>query len=75
VGRPRRNAVCPGYVETDLTAKMLANQQILTSILEQTPMRRLAAMHEVVTPVLFLVSDDASYITGAALLVDGALAA
>jgi meso-butanediol dehydrogenase/(S,S)-butanediol dehydrogenase/diacetyl reductase len=71
----RVNAVCPGYVETDLTAKMLANQQILTLILEQTPMRRLAEMHEIVPPVLFLVSDDASYITGAALPVDGGFAA
>jgi 3-oxoacyl-[acyl-carrier protein] reductase len=71
----RVNAVCPGYVDTDLTAKMLANQQILTLILEQTPMRRLAEMHEIVPPVLFLVSDDASYITGAALPVDGGFAA
>ena len=71
----RVNAVCPGYIETDLTAKMLTNQPILTSILEQTPMRRLAAMHEIVAPALFLASDDASYITGAALLVDGGFAA
>ena len=71
----RVNAVCPGYVETDLTAKMLANESILTSILEQTPLGRLAVMKEVVAPVLFLASDDAAYITGAALLVDGGLAA
>jgi NAD(P)-dependent dehydrogenase (short-subunit alcohol dehydrogenase family) len=70
-----RGAVCPGYVETDLTAKMLANESILTSILGQTPLGRLAVMEEVVAPVLFLASDDAAYITGAALLVDGGLAA
>jgi NAD(P)-dependent dehydrogenase (short-subunit alcohol dehydrogenase family) len=66
---------CPGYVETDLTARMLTSQAILNSILEQTPMRRLAEMREVVAPALFLASDDASYITGAALLVDGGFAA
>ena len=71
----RVNALCPGYVETDLTAKMLTNQPSLNSILEQTPMRRLAEISEVVTPALFLASDDASYITGAALLVDGGFAA
>ena len=71
----RVNALCPGWVETDLTAKMLTNQSIRASILDQTPMRRLAEMHEVVAPALFLASDDASYITGAALLVDGGLAA
>jgi NAD(P)-dependent dehydrogenase (short-subunit alcohol dehydrogenase family) len=71
----RVNALCPGWVETDLTAKMLTNQSIRASILDQTPMRRLAEMHEVVAPALFLASDDASYITGAALLVDGGFAA
>jgi NAD(P)-dependent dehydrogenase (short-subunit alcohol dehydrogenase family) len=69
------NALCPGYVKTDLNARMLGNESILASILEQTPMRRLAMMHEVVAPALFLASDEASYITGAALLVDGGFAA
>ena len=38
-------------------------------------MRRLAEMREIVAPALFLASDEASYITGAALLVDGGHAA
>jgi NAD(P)-dependent dehydrogenase (short-subunit alcohol dehydrogenase family) len=67
--------VCPGYVETDLNAAMLANESIRASILEQTPMRRLATMEEVVAPTLFLASKDAGYITGAILLVDGGTAA
>jgi len=67
----RVNAVCPGCIETDLTAKMHASQTIRASILEQTPMRRLAEMHEVVAPALFLASDDTSYATRAASLVDG----
>jgi hypothetical protein len=71
----RVNAVCPGYVETDLTAKVLANDAIRTSLVGQTPMRRLAEMDEVVAPTRFRVSDEASSITGAALLVDGGFAA
>ena len=71
----RVNAVCPGYVETDLTARMLADDAIREPILEATPMRRLAEMREIVAPALFLASDEASYITGAALLVDGGHAA
>lgn len=71
----RVNALCPGYVETQLTAKMLSNDSIRESILNKTPMRRLAEMREVVEPALFLASDDASYITGAALLVDGGFGA
>ena len=71
----RVNALCPGYVETEMTARMLANGPVLESILEQTPMRRLAEMDEIVAPALFLASDAASYVTGAALLVDGGFAA
>lgn len=67
----RVNALCPGYVETDMTARMLANDGIRNELLEQTPMRRLAAMDEVVAPALFLASAEASYITGTTLLVDG----
>jgi 3-oxoacyl-[acyl-carrier protein] reductase len=71
----RVNALCPGYVETDLTARMLTNESIRDSIFEETPMGRLAEMDEVVAPALFLASSEASYITGAALLVDGGFAA
>lgn len=71
----RVNAVCPGYTETEMTTAMLAVDHIRAEILSQTPLGRLATMDEVVAPVLFLLSDEASYITGAALLVDGGMTA
>jgi NAD(P)-dependent dehydrogenase (short-subunit alcohol dehydrogenase family) len=71
----RVNAVCPGYVETELTGEMLAVERIRAEILEATPLGRLATLDEVVAPALFLASDEASYVTGAALLVDGGMAA
>ena len=71
----RVNAVCPGYVETELTEEMLAVQRIRAEILDATPLARLARLDEVVAPALFLASDEASYITGASLLVDGGMAA
>jgi NAD(P)-dependent dehydrogenase (short-subunit alcohol dehydrogenase family) len=71
----RVNALCPGYVETEMTAAMLAHEPIRDAILEQTAMGRLAELDEVVGPALFLASDEASYTTGAALLVDGGFAA
>jgi NAD(P)-dependent dehydrogenase (short-subunit alcohol dehydrogenase family) len=71
----RVNALCPGYVETDLTKKLLADERSRDLILGATPLGRLAEMAEVVAPALFLASDDASYITGAALIVDGGFAA
>jgi NAD(P)-dependent dehydrogenase (short-subunit alcohol dehydrogenase family) len=71
----RVNAVCPGYVETELTGEMLAVERIRAEILDATPLARLATLDEVVAPALFLASDEASYITGASLLVDGGMAA
>lgn len=71
----RVNAVCPGYVVTEMTADMLARDHIRDAVLSDTPIGRLAKVEEVVAPILFLLSDEASYITGAALPVDGGLAA
>lgn len=71
----RVNAVCPGYVETELTRELLAVQHLRAGILAQTPLGRLGTLEELVAPALFLASDEASYVTGAALLVDGGMAA
>jgi NAD(P)-dependent dehydrogenase (short-subunit alcohol dehydrogenase family) len=71
----RVNAICPGYVETELTSRMLAVERLRAEVLDQTPLGRLATLDEIVAPALFLASDEASYITGAALLVDGGIAA
>jgi 3-oxoacyl-[acyl-carrier protein] reductase len=71
----RVNAVCPGYLETAMTEKLLAVERLRDEVLSWTPLGRLATLDEVVAPVLFLASSEASYITGAALLVDGGMAA
>jgi len=71
----RVNAVCPGYLETELTAEFLAVPHLREEVLAATPLGRLATLEEVVAPTLFLASDEASFVTGAALLVDGGMAA
>lgn len=71
----RVNALAPGYVETRMTADLLAVERLRTEVLDATPMGRLADVEEVVAPALFLLSDEASYITGALLAVDGGMAA
>ena len=73
--RVRVNALCPGYVETALTETMLAVEHLRAEVLAATPLGRLAELEEVVAPALFLASDEASYVTGAALVVDGGMAA
>jgi NAD(P)-dependent dehydrogenase (short-subunit alcohol dehydrogenase family) len=73
--RVRVNALCPGYVETEMTAPMLAHNHLRDEIVAATPLGRLATVEEVAGPALFLASDEASYVTGAALYVDGGMAA
>jgi len=71
----RVNAVCAGYVPTSLTERMLAVERIHDELLAEIPMGRLAEVSEIVAPILFLASDDASYVTGTALVADGGMAA
>ena len=71
----RVNAIGPGYVPTDLNSGLLANDRLLREIVDATPMGRLGELREVVSPALFLASDEASYITGQLLCVDGGTSA
>jgi 3-oxoacyl-[acyl-carrier protein] reductase len=63
------NAVAPGWIDTEMTAG------ISTDLLEAVPARRAGTPEEVAACVRFLASDQASYVTGAVLTVDGGLAA
>jgi NAD(P)-dependent dehydrogenase (short-subunit alcohol dehydrogenase family) len=71
----RVNAVCPGYVETDLSRDLLASERWREQILAETPLGRVGTLEEIVAPALFLASDEASYVTGAVLAVDGGMTA
>ena len=66
------NLVAPGYVLTDLTGDL--SEEIVEKILEQIPLGRRGKPEEIATTVAFLASDDASYITGQAICVDGGMA-
>jgi 3-oxoacyl-[acyl-carrier protein] reductase len=66
------NAVAPGYVPTDLTASL--PQELVEKAIEMTPLGRVGTPEEIANAVAFLVSDEANYITGVVLRVDGGLA-
>jgi NAD(P)-dependent dehydrogenase (short-subunit alcohol dehydrogenase family) len=68
----RINAVCPGAIHTSMTAQLIDRHPDIKQLLESnSPMNRIAEADEVARAVLFLCSDDASFITGHPLAVDG----
>lgn len=65
----RVNAVAPGFIATPMVAKM--PEKVLTMMEEKSPLRRLGKPEEIAAAYAFLASDDAKYITGTTLNVDG----
>lgn len=65
----RVNAVCPGYIETPLLKVLPPEEK--QKLVDLHPIGRLGTPEEVAKAVLFLASDDASFVTGTSLLVDG----
>jgi 3-oxoacyl-[acyl-carrier protein] reductase len=65
------NAIAPGFIETDMTRALDENQR--GAILSQVPMARLGDAEEIAKTVAFLSSDDAAYITGETIHVNGGM--
>ena len=65
------NAVAPGFIETDMTRSM--SESALKSGLSAVPMGRMGSPEDVANAVRFLAGDDAGYITGCVLKVDGGM--
>ncbi len=67
------NAICPGLLETEMTAHLTDDARAF--YVDQTPPRRAATLPEVASVVRFLMSDEASYVNGTTIPVDGGLTA
>ncbi len=65
------NAVAPGYIDTDMTSGL--PEKVQKAIVEQTPLGRVGTPEEVAAAVLFLASDEAAYVTGQVLRVNGGM--
>ncbi len=72
--RVRVNVVSPGAVETPLTARAHGSVEVRATVEGMIPLGRWGTPADVARAVLFLASDDAAYVTGAELAVDGGLA-
>ena len=65
------NAVAPGFIDTDMTGSLTDEQK--SRILEKIPLKRMGSAEDVAAGVRFLASDDAAYITGAVLDINGGM--
>jgi 3-oxoacyl-[acyl-carrier protein] reductase len=63
------NAVAPGFIGTEMVRQM--PEKILQAMVERTPVKRLGEPRDIANAYLFLASDDASFVNGAVLSVDG----
>ena len=67
----RVNALCPGYVMTEINHEQLSDERISGELRKRTAMNRFGTVDEVARAAIFLASDASSYMTGTELIVDG----
>ena len=71
----RVNSIHPGYVVTPLTDEIFADPHVHKELVRQTPIGRLGTVEDVANGVLFLASDESSWVTGSELVIDGGMTA
>ena len=67
----RVNAICPGWIETDLTKPYMQDQKVIDAGLRQIPLRRFGRPDDIGPLAVYLASDEASFVTGQAYVIDG----
>ncbi|MEO0499305.1 MAG: SDR family oxidoreductase [Pseudomonadota bacterium] len=71
----RVNAVCPSLTRSDMSEGMMQQKAVVDRFLDRIPLGRVAEPDDIAGPVLFLASDDARFVTGQNLAVDGGVSA
>ena len=67
------NAIAPGYINTDMTKKMMSDKELSQRLVARTPAGRLGDPEDVAKVALFLATEDSNYVTGAVIPVDGGM--
>lgn len=71
----RVNAICPGFIETEMTENIQKKEDLLKKLIENIPLKRLGKPEDIIGSALFLASDYAKYITGQYIVIDGGMTA
>ena len=71
----RSNSICPGLIETDMTAELMKDAALMKEWSKEYPIGRFGKPEDVASACLFLASDESSFITGTVLPVDGGFTA
>jgi len=69
----RVNYLCPGYAETAMTERILRNDAVRKGLIDRTPLGRFCLPEDIAKAALFLASNEAAFITGEGLTVDGGM--
>jgi NAD(P)-dependent dehydrogenase (short-subunit alcohol dehydrogenase family) len=71
----RSNVICPGFIETPMTAEISDSQRLRQAYLENTPLHRAGRAVDVAYMALYLASDEAAFVTGGTFVIDGGVTA
>lgn len=69
----RVNAICPGFIDTDMNKMIKDKPQVFDTVSSNIPMKRLGQPEDIVGASIFLASDSSSYMTGQVIVIDGGL--
>jgi NAD(P)-dependent dehydrogenase (short-subunit alcohol dehydrogenase family) len=67
----RLNSICPGWIQTDLTAPYSNDEKVVQSALRYIPLHRLGETTDIAPAAVYLASDASSFVTGQAIVIDG----
>ena len=71
----RCNSICPGLIETDMTADLMQDDSLMQEWSKEYPIGRFGKPDDIASACLYLASDESSFVTGAVLPVDGGFTA
>jgi 3-oxoacyl-[acyl-carrier protein] reductase len=71
----RLNAICPGFIDTDMNKMIKDKQQVFEKVSQSIPMKRLGSPEDITGAAIYLASDASKYVTGQVIVVDGGLTA